>query len=142
MRNSKINYEGIYIPGIGILIMAHYAGFCLNGLCTPDWLNMNLIICFATVLISLWFLLKASKSWALYLYRETKNLDSVEDHYKRVRLYGYFGIVYSIAILFIPKSLNGSMIYGTSLSSFIILLSSVIVVCVTSSDINRIRNRR
>ena len=142
MENKNVNYEGIFIPGIGILILAHFAGMCVNGLCAPDWLTKNLVASIFTVIVFLWFLLKSAKSSALFLYRQTKNLQCVLNHYKKVRLYGYFGLIYSLGIWMFPSTSLDYMIKGTVLSSFIILISSVIIIIVVSSDINRIKNRR
>jgi hypothetical protein len=141
MRKKTI-YEGIIVLGIGILLIAHYVGQCVNGLCAENWLIFNLVGGMAAVAIALYYILSFAKDGGLTVYRETKNIESVISYYKKIRLVGLFGFVYSVFMWF-KSSINLDGEYKGGFVTFaIILIASVIIVVVLSSHINRITNRR
>jgi hypothetical protein len=142
MKREKTIYEGVVISAIIILVVAHFIGLCVNGLCTQDWLIKNLVLCAAIILFFFVYLHKQIRTGGLILYRETANLGMVVNYYQRIRTCSTIGVFYAIAYSFLPDCFKQEAIKGNVITILIILFVSLSVFFTTTADISRIKNRR
>ena len=142
MKTKKVIYEGLIVAGIAVLATAHFMGFCVNGLCTQEWLIRNLVLGTGIELFAFVYIHKHIKEGGLTLYHETGNLDVVINHYRKVRLCAIIGIFYVIIFVMFPNTRTLEAIKGTYLTAVVLLIFALSVMFSTTSDIARIKNRR
>lgn len=142
MKEKKVIYEGLIVAGIAVLVIAHFMGYCVNGLCSDDWLPINLVLGTGLESFAFVYIHRHIKEGGLILYHETGKLDAAINHYRKVRMYAIFGIFYVAAFAMLPISRTPETIKGTYLTIIILLIFVISVLYSTTSDINRIKNRR
>ena len=139
---SKTIYEGSIVLGIIMLVAAHFMGLCINGLCSEDWLIKNLIFGMAVECFSFYYLTKFIKAGGVMLYQRTRNLNALIEYYMRIRGVSFSLLIYAIAILIRPISLNSDSKNEIFVISIIIGIFSLTIFTSATKNINRIRNRR
>ena len=139
---SKTIYEGSIVLGIIMLVAAHFMGLCINGLCSENWLIKNLIFGMVVECFSFYHLTKFIKAGGVTLYQRTRNLNALIEYYMRIRGVSFSLLIYAIAILIRPISLNSDSKNGIFVISIIIGIFSLTIFTSATKNINRIRNRR
>lgn len=140
-KARDIAFEGVFIIGLCMFILAYFMSECANGLCTPDWLVIDVTGSILTQIVLFMTLYIHLKNSGRRIYKEKQREIPIIEMYRTVCFGAFMCYIYGIVYIFLPNRLDESNQDGTLLLFIDLEGISLWIIVLCEKMINRFHKR-